>query len=141
MRLPSGTTVAVRTASTGRRGLLRVPRDVRAAGWWDGGARIGDAYGAVVIAGHVDSVRQGVGPFAELLRARAGDRITVTGAATSQRFVVEAVDLVPKIGLSAREQTFAAEGPLRLVLITCAGPFLPAQGGYQDLAVITALPA
>jgi len=139
--LPSGTTVSVRTARTGLRGLLLVPRGIRAAGWWDGGARVGDAYGAIVIAGHVDSATQGVGPFAELLRARAGDRIAITGETATQRFVVDAVDLVPKISLDTREETFAADGPLRLVLITCAGPFLPAQGGYQDLAVITARPA
>jgi len=89
----------------------------------------------------VDSATQWVGPFAELLRARAGDRIAITGETATQRFVVDAVDLVPKISLDTREETFAADGPLRLVLITCAGPFLPAQGGYQDLAVITARPA
>lgn len=29
---------------------------------------------------------------------------------------------------------------LRLVLVTCAGPFVPARGGYQNLAVVTARP-
>ncbi len=141
VQLTSGRTVPVRVASTGARGLLQVPRDIRAAGWWDGGARLADAYGAVVIAGHVDSTTQGVGPFAELLSATPGDRIRVSGQSTTQRFVVDGVDLVPKVTLNTREEIFAASGPLRLVLITCAGPFLPDRGGYQDLAVVTARPA
>lgn len=140
VRLPSGVTVPVRVASTGERGLLQVPRDIRAAGWWDGGAQIGDAYGAIVIAGHVDSATQGLGPFAELLNTRPGDRIRVGGKAATQAFAVSTVDLVPKVSLRTRDAVFAESGRLRLVLITCAGPFDPARGGYQDLAVVTAHP-
>ncbi|MDQ3103817.1 MAG: hypothetical protein M3Q87_01100 [Actinomycetota bacterium] len=40
-----------------------------------------------------------------------------------------------------RGDIFAGSGPLRLVLITCAGSYDPQRGGYQDLAVVTARPA
>jgi len=140
VRLPSGAEVPIRVAATGRGGLLRVPDDIRAAGWWDGGARIGAAYGAVVVAGHVDSERQGLGPFAELLGVGRGDRIDVRAQGLRQSFAVSAVDLVPKITLDTRDRTFAGSGPLRLVLITCAGEYDPRRGGYQDLAVVTARP-
>lgn len=140
VRLPSGTAVSVRVARTGARGLLRVPKDVRAAGWWDGGARVGAAYGAIVVAGHVDSRTQGLGPFAELLGVRRGDRIEVGASGLRQSFAVTAVDLVPKITLDTRGDIFAASGALRLVLITCAGDYDPRRGGYQDLAVVTARP-
>ncbi len=141
VELPSGATVPVRAASTDRRGLLRVPRDVRFAGWWDGGARVGAAYGAIVVAGHVDSATQGLGPFAELLGVDRGDTVEVAAGRLRQPFVVTEVDLVPKTTLETRGDLFAAAGPPRLVLITCAGAYDPARGGYQDLAVVTALPS
>ncbi len=138
LRLPSDTEVPVRVAGTSDRGLLRVPRDIRAAGWWDGGARLADAYGAIVIAGHVDSATQGLGPFAELLNAQRDDRIVVRGRGAAQTFAVTSVDQVPKASLDTRDGIFAPTGRLRLVLITCAGAFDPANGGYQDLAIVTA---
>ena len=141
VRLPSDVTVPVRVASTSERGLLQVPRDIRAAGWWDGGARLADAYGTIVIAGHVDSATQGLGPFAELLSTQRGERIVVSGKGARQTFVVDEVDLVPKASLDTRDEVFTASSDLRLVLITCAGAFDPSRGGYQDLAVVTARPA
>ena len=141
LRLPSDTDVPVRVAGTSDRGLLKVPRDIRAAGWWDGGARLADAYGTIVIAGHVDSATQGLGPFAELLSAQPGDRIVASGGGVRQTFAVDSVDRVPKASLDTRDDIFAPSGRLRLVLITCAGEFDPERGGYQDLAVVTARPA
>lgn len=138
LRLPSDTEVPVRVAGTSDRGLLRVPRDIRAAGWWDGGARLADAYGTIVIAGHVDSATQGLGPFAELLSAQRGDEVVARGRGASQTFTVTSVDQLPKASLDTRDDIFAPSGRLRLVLITCAGAYDPARGGYQDLAVVTA---
>ncbi|MGI8993003.1 MAG: hypothetical protein ACR2FP_01765, partial [Nocardioidaceae bacterium] len=54
LTLPSGTVVDVRVASTSGTGELVLPHDINQAGWWDGSARLGDPYGAVVIAAHVD---------------------------------------------------------------------------------------
>jgi hypothetical protein len=121
--------------------LLQVPDGIRAAGWWDGGSRLGEQYGAMLIAGHVDSTTQGLGPFAELLGAEQGQRIDV--AATGDRrqaFVVSGLDVIPASELRNRRDLFSEQGPLRLVLVTCAGPFIPSQGGYQNLAIVTAYP-
>jgi hypothetical protein len=138
--LPSGTSVPVRVASTSAAGLLQVPDDISVAGWWDGGARLGDSYGTMVVASHVDSTTQGIGPFAELLEMSAGDRVTVTSTGLTQRFAVDTVDLVPKTELETSDALFSTQGATRLVLITCAGRFDPDRGGYQDLAVVTAAP-
>lgn len=138
--LPSGTSVPVRVVSTSAAGLLQVPDDIRVAGWWDGGARLGDTYGAMVVASHVDSTRQGIGPFAELLEVERGDRVTVASSGLSQGFAVDTVDLVPKVDLDTSDALFSTQGATRLVLITCAGAFDPDRGGYQDLAVVTAEP-
>ncbi len=70
--LPSGKTMLVRIASATSSELLEVPGDISVAGWWEGGARIGDEYGAMVLASHVDSTTQRLGPFAELLDVLPG---------------------------------------------------------------------
>ncbi len=138
LRLPSGSHVAVRPASTNAAGQLVVPAHLSAAGWWDGGARLGDPFGTVVIAAHVDSASEGLGPFAQLLDARSGDRVAVTARGVRQVFKVAAVEVVAKTALADRPDLFSAAGRLRLVLITCSGPYDPSSGGYQNLTAVTA---
>ncbi len=140
MILPTGTEVPVRLAPTGGQGMLQVPDDITEAGWWTGGSRLGDSYGAMVLASHVDSTTQGLGPFAELLAVATGDEVVVASDGLRQAFTVQSVDVVPKTELDTRDSTFATDGPLRLVLITCAGPYEPDLGGYQNLAIVTAVP-
>jgi hypothetical protein len=95
----------------------------------------------MLIAGHVDSTRQGLGPFAQLLGAKPGQQIDVTATAgRRQSFVVSGLELIPGSTLQQRQELFSEQGPLRLFLVTCAGPFIPSQGGYQNLAIVTAHP-
>jgi sortase family protein len=140
VRLPSGTTVAVVAVSTRGDGLLDVPDDIRTAGWWRGGARLGDPFGSTLIAAHIDSSTQGLGPYAELLRVRRGERIVVTSTHLEQRFAVASLRLVPRASLAGATDLFAPSGPRRLTMVTCAGPYDAARGGYQNLAVVTARP-
>lgn len=139
-RLPSGLVVPVRAVGTRKDGLLDVPEDVRTAGWWKGGSRIGDPFGSTLLAAHVDSASQGLGPYAELLKVRAGQEVTVTSAGLEQVFVVRSLRLLPQGPLTDKRWLFAPHGSRRLTLVTCAPPFDPARGGYQNLAVVTALP-
>ena len=121
-------------------GLLDVPGDIRTAGWWRGGARLGDPFGSTLIAAHIDSTTQGLGPYAELLRVRQGERIVVTSKHLEQRFAVASLRLVPRASLAGATDLFAPSGPRRLTMVTCAGPYDAARGGYQNLAVVTARP-
>jgi len=139
--LPSGTRVRVRLASTLRNGTFAVPANIDAAGWWDGGARIGDPFGAILIAGHVDSAVQGLGPFAELLGVGTGDPVVLESRQLRQAFVIRSVALLPKAELAEQSGLFAVDGAPRLILVTCAGPFDADAGGYQNLAVVTATPS
>ena len=139
-RLPSGTVVPIRAVSTGPDGELAVPGDVRTAGWWRGGSRIGDPFGATLVAAHVDSRSQGLGPYVELLRARAGQRVVLRSATLRQVFRVRSLRLVPQGSLAGRAWIFGAGGARRLTLVTCAPPYDVARGGYQQLAVVTAVP-
>jgi hypothetical protein len=140
VELPSGASMPVDVASTGADGVPDLPVDIRRAGWWDGGSRIGDPFGTIVLAAHVDSVKGGIGPIAELLRARPGQRIRVSGDGTTQLFEVASARLTPRASLSDETAVFSVEGPSRLVLITCAGPFDGERGGYRDNMIVIARP-
>ena len=65
---------------------------------------------------------------------------TATGVRLSQRFRVRSVRLVERASLHQRSAVFSPRGAPRLVLITCAGPYDPARGGYRDNLVVTAVP-
>jgi len=140
VRLPSGAEVPLRPAATSERGLLRVPGGIQTAAWWDGGARLGERYGGMVLAGHVDSTTQGLGPFAEMLSARRGQFVDVSAGGRRQRFSIVSVQVVTAEELRGRSHLFSQRGPLRLVLVTCAGPFIESKGGYQNRIIATAAP-
>ena len=138
--LPSGRVMPVDVVGTGSDGALEIPVDVRRAGWWDGGSRLGDPFGSVVLAAHVDSFTQGLGPAVELLSARVGERVRLTTAHLSQDYRITSVRLVPRFDLRRRREVFSALGARRLALITCGGSYDRARGGYQDNVVVLARP-
>jgi Sortase domain len=138
--LPSATHMRVRQSATSASGALRIPADINQAGWWDGSSKLGDPFGAIVVAAHVDSFRQGLGRFAELLSMKAGDVVRLSSAGLSQTFSVASAGLVPKSSVSATSGVFSAHGPSRLVLITCGGVYDPSHGGYQSNVVVVAYP-
>lgn len=137
--LPDGTRMPVDVAGTTTVGALRVPDDVTHAGWWEGGSRLGDRFGSVVLAAHVDSRTQGLGPAASLLGAGPGDVLVLAAGRSRQRFAVVSVSRVARDRLSERHDLFSARGELRLVFLTCGGPFDPARG-YRDNVVVLARP-
>ncbi len=138
--LPSGATVRIDVTATGTNGELAIPSDVNRAGWWDGSSRLGEPYGATVLAAHIDSFSQGLGRFAELLDARQGDHIRLDSADLRQQFRVVSATLIPKASLSAQSDLFASTGPSRVVLITCGGAYDESEGGYQDNMIVIAEP-
>lgn len=138
--LPSGRTVAVSAVGTTPAGLLDVPEDIDVAGWWRGGARLGDPFGSILLAAHVDSRTQGLGPFAELLTVDPGARVRLASSGLHQTFTVRSRRLVPQGSLVDDSWIFAPTGDGRLTLVTCAPPYDASRGGYQNLVVITAVP-
>ena len=140
VRLPGGTTVRVRAVGTRRDGRLAVPDDVRTAGWWRGGSRVGDPFGAVVGGGDVDARTQGLGAYAELLTVRRDQEVVVSTTSLRQTYRIRSLRLVPQSPLTGRSALHSPRGAQRLVLVTCAPPYDVARGGYQHLAVVTAYP-
>ena len=138
--LPSGRAVPIRAVSTTTDGLLDVPDDISVAGWWRGGSRLGDPFGSMLVAAHVDSTTQGLGPFAELLTVTAGARVRLRSRTLGQTYEVRSRRLVPQGGLADDSWIFEVAGERRLTLVTCAPPYDASRGGYQNLAVVTAIP-
>lgn len=138
--MPDGTDMRVEEGDTGTDGALWLSPDLGTASWWDGGSRLGDPFGAMVVAAHVDSFRQGLGPFAQLTTMRAGDRVDVVSRTQRQRFEVLSTRNVPRSSLGADADAFSSYGAMRLVLITCGGPYDADAGGYRDNVVVVATP-
>jgi LPXTG-site transpeptidase (sortase) family protein len=137
IELPGAVRAPVDPASTVG-GLLVVPENAQRVGWWDGGAQAGDPFGALVIAGHVDSASMGTGFFGRLLKVRVGDRVSVSDPAHQGAYKVISLRSVPKNALATG--TFDQTGAHRLVLITCTGRYDRARGGYESNLVVTAVP-
>ncbi len=121
-------------------GELGVPPQISRTGWWQDGAAPGARSGAILIAGHVDSARAGAGAFFRLHEAKPGDRVRVsTAGGRVFAYRVTSVRLYPKPALPT--SIYARNGPARLVVVTCGGPFAPELRHYRDNVVLTAVPA
>lgn len=122
-------------------GLLAVPADVRTVGWWSAGAPAAAPSGTVVLAGHVDSARQGPGAFFGIRALEPGDRVILSSASgRTTAYTVAARRQYPKNALPAG-QLFDQDRPSRLVLVTCGGSFDRATRHYSDNVVVYARPA
>jgi hypothetical protein len=105
-------------------GALGLPEDPARLAWWRG-VRAGVGAGSVLVAGHLDMSGYGWGPLARLVDLRPGDRAVLTGAGgVDATYVLRGVTTVHKRSL--REAGFfGADGPERLVLVTCGGEYDP----------------
>lgn len=120
-------------------GRMELPETNRAVAWYGFGSRPGDPVGTTVLAAHVDTRSEGLGPFVRLRELRRGAELAVTDASGStRRYLVTAVDDVPKSQVSV-DQLFRRDGPPALTVLTCGGPF-SRQTGYRDNIVVTAHP-
>lgn len=132
-------TTSVETIDTSPTGELTLPRDAGRVGWWQSGALAGDAYGSVVLAGHLDSRDTGLGFFVRLLTVGPDDEVVLDGGGYQQRYRVLATRNIPKASLATGTDTFSQSVPGRLVLLTCTGPFDPVTH-YPDNLVVIAEP-
>jgi hypothetical protein len=138
--LPGGRSAAVLDSGVHTDGSLVIPDDPATVGWWNGGALPGDAYGSVVVAGHVDSARFGLGAMAQLKVLRTGQVVELRAAGHTQRYRVSTRNELPQAELAARTDAFRQDIAPRLVLITCGGAFDPKRHRYQDNLIIVADP-
>jgi hypothetical protein len=135
-----GVAAPVVAVDTGADGTLSLPTDPGTVGWWVSGALAGEVFGSVVLAGHIDSRRRGLGFFVALLDARPGDRVELSGEGLRQVYVVRSNREVDKDVLSLRAGVFDRQVAGRLVLITCTGTFDRRTRHYDHNLVVSADP-
>jgi hypothetical protein len=135
----AGIDLPVRPVGVAPDGQMALPPNPEVVGWYRFGPVPGAGTGSVVLAGHLDSTRFGVGPLVGLRRVESGDTLTVTRAdGTRGDYAVVEVARYDQQALP--EELFDREGPERLRIITCGGEYLPEEGGYQLNLVVTAVP-
>ena len=135
-----GITMPVDPTGVDRDGQMELPDDVRRIGWYEYGPPPGGPRGAAVLAGHVDSGEQGVGPLARLRDIDVGDRLVVRlDDGTRDRYRVDDVLRIRKGDLDL-DAVFDRAGPARLHVLTCGGRFDASTGHYEDNVLVIARP-
>ena len=131
--------VEVRPTGVAEDGSMELPGTVRRAGWYRFGATPRDRSGTTVIAAHVDTRSEGLGPFSRLSAVRRGDRIVVTDRAGEEHpYRILSRRQVDRTRLPVND-LFDRDGPPRLVVLTCGGAY-DARNGYRDNVVVIAEP-
>ncbi len=140
VRLDSvGIDAPVRPVGVQSDGQMQLPDDPKVLGWYRFGEAPASGRGATVLAGHLDSLRYGIGPLVRLRDLSLGDTFSVTlGDGITEEYVVQQVRRFDRQGLP--DQLFARTGRERLHLITCGGAYDRDNGGYQQNLVVTAFP-
>jgi LPXTG-site transpeptidase (sortase) family protein len=115
-------------------GQMALPVSPTVAGWYKFGSAPDDPAGATVLAAHVDS-KTGIGPFAKLNQAKAGDAVDVWTGGQRHAYRVTKVVRVDKTQLDG-DGLFAVSGPRVLHLVTCTGAYVPGSGYTDNLVVI-----
>ena len=135
----AGLDVQVRATGVADDGSMELPDTVRRAGWYRYSALPGGRVGSTVIAAHVDTRAEGLGPFARLASLNRSDRIVLTDRSGADHpYRVEVIRRVTQTKLPV-DDLFDRDGAPRLVLITCGGAY-DARNGYHDNVVVLAEP-
>jgi sortase (surface protein transpeptidase) len=142
LRAPDiGVTAPVIPVGVDGTGAMVIPEQVSTLGWYRFSAGPGASTGSMVIAGHVDSARQGLGAFFRLRDVPVGAEIDVTDThGTMWPYRVVAREEFPKTTVPLAK-VFSHYGAPRLSLVTCGGAFDAAVRSYEDNIVVTAVPA
>lgn len=134
-----GVVAPVRPVGVAEDRQMQLPPDPRVLGWYRFGPEPGTGQGSVVVAGHLDSRRLGLGPLVRLRDLEAGDAVEVaTTDGTVISYVVQDLRRYDRQALPAT--LFARTGPERLRVVTCGGAYDAEAGGYQQNLVVTAVP-
>lgn len=121
------------------RGDMELPPSPKVAGWYRYGPAPGSGAGAAVIAAHVDTPKEGVGPLEVLEDLEPGTVVVVRSGTRVTRYAVQSVRKVGKGELDL-DALFARDGPPRLHLVTCGGEFDRRTRQYADNVVAVAVP-
>ena len=131
-----GVQATVEQVTVDGNGDMAVPQKVDDVGWYAPGVAPGQA-GDAVIDGHLDWYGVPEAVFFRLDQLQPGDEVDVISQGNvTLHFAVTDSSLVSATDRPAG--VFATTGPPRLTLITCAGDYIPAAGGYNERLLVDA---
>ena len=134
-----GIDMEVEAEGIDQEGAMALPKNAATAGWYRFGPGLRESAGATVIAAHVDSPHDGIGPFSRLKDAVVGSLVNVTADdGSTVAYTVTEVRSVGKISAPMAE-VFDRAGSPRLTLVTCGGAFDYDTGHYVDNVIVTAI--
>lgn len=122
-------------------GMLGLPDDVKKVGVYDNKVTATSKEGTFLFAGHVDNRHQGPGALHDMYRAQPDMLVITTDFNNKKHFWrVDTKRAYHKQGLP--QDVFRADGPHRLVMVTCGGAVLGTAGNayYEDNVVVGAKP-
>ena len=131
---------------------LTVPGNIHTVAWWDGTVLDGDRVvhekaprpgqpGVAIIAGHIDSALAGPGALYDLRDLGKGDMIKIVDSLG--RISTWTVSGPPETALKINlpSALWVSNGPPKLAIVTCGGPFDAATGHYLDNVIVWATPS
>ncbi|MDO8594841.1 MAG: class F sortase [bacterium] len=125
---------AVGVAPTGN---IAAPQGFTDVGWYKYGARVGER-GTVIIDGHVDNGLFRLGVFKHLDRSKSGDLIHITtGEGKRVTYTVSRIE-VYNYKQAPMENIVHQKDIAQVVLITCAGNWIPSEKTYDRRLVVYA---
>ena len=129
----------VKPVGVTKKGEMELPETNTEVGWYRFGANPSSRTGTTVLAAHVDTRAEGVGPFVLLRQIKVDAAVTVTDESGDRReYRVAKVQQVDKEKIDWN-QVFDEVGHPRLVMITCGGAY-DRESGYRDNVLVTAFP-
>jgi sortase (surface protein transpeptidase) len=122
-------------------GALTIPPDVHNVGW-DSQTPTPGLSGVTLLAGHVNWVGQGEGALGAIGQLVPGDRVNLDWKGKISSWQISTKPALSP-NTEAHASLFSNQGPPRLALVTCGGPFkeIPGVGGsYADNVIVEAVP-
>ena len=123
--------------------VMEVPANIKEVGWYFPTAPPSFDSGTTVLVGHRDGKGDPQGVFRNISELDFGDQIQLAdNYGQLHDFSVESVSMVSDSEFAqTSEEIFAHTDSARLVLLTCGGAYVRANGGYQSTVVLVATPA
>ncbi len=119
-------------------GSMALPDISATAAWYRHGGTPGDRGSAALIAAHVATEVDGVGPFSLLPGVRQGDSVTVAlSDGTEQSFTVVRLEQISK--QTVDYDAITEESPGMLILVTCGGAWDTRNRHYEDNVIVWAV--
>ncbi len=119
-------------------GSMALPDISATAAWYRHGGTPGDPGNSALIAAHVSTEVDGVGPFSRLPEVQKGDSVSVTMSDGSEEpFTVVRLKRISK--QSVDYDAIAADSPGMLILVTCGGDWDAQNRSYEDNVIVWAV--